>query len=195
MQLYLSLSGVRCWRSDEGVKAIPQRKRCLFCPRRQRYKRGSRISQDGPSSEFFLHPFAHTSILIQTYLTHEQTQVHSSSVTSICRTPHTFSQLLLFLPITSNLSSLPYHNPSFSPCLLLTVITQPLLFQLTCPRSRVTTRPRSIIPIAAYPSHLPKLQRASPHLVSPPTSHQRPQAAMQVAQASTNLAELRLGLI
>lgn len=28
MQLYLSLSGVRCWRSDEGVKAIPQRKRC-----------------------------------------------------------------------------------------------------------------------------------------------------------------------
>ena len=53
MQLYLSLSGVRCWRSDEGVKAIPQRKRCLFCPRRQRYKRGTGNSQDGPSSEFF----------------------------------------------------------------------------------------------------------------------------------------------
>lgn len=53
MQHYLSLSGVRYWRSDEGVKTIPQWKRRLFCPRCQRYKRGSRISQDGLSSKFF----------------------------------------------------------------------------------------------------------------------------------------------
>ena len=140
----------------------------------------------------FLHPFAHTSILIQIYLSHKRTQVHSVELPS--RAPSV--QPLLFLPITFNLSSSPYHNTSFSPpCLLLTVTTQPLLFQLTCPRSRVTTRPRSIMPIAACLSHLLKLQRASPHRVSPPTSHQRPQAAMQVAQASTNQAELRLGLI
>ena len=146
----------------------------------------------------FLHPFAHTSILIQIYLSHKRTQVHPSSVTSICRTPLStpLVQPLLFLPVTFNLSSSPYHNTSFSPpCLLLTATTYPLLFQLTCPRSRVTTRPRSTMPIAACLSHLLKLQRASPHRVSPPTSHQRPQAAMQVAQASTNLTELRLGLI
>ena len=81
MQHYLSLSGVRCWRSDERVKTIPQRKRYLFCPRRQRYKRGSRISQDGFSSEFFS-----SSVCTYKY-TYPNILITQANTSPFCRTP------------------------------------------------------------------------------------------------------------